>query len=278
MRYLHIEFKDAVLWAKNPKTKDFVRTETGYAKRSTVENGNFKEDITVFHISNMLHVMMGQRPVPSFRKVFYDKVDDIFDMANKSFIKINSPKQTFKRKGEEISEYLTETFTTSKPYWNSYQKPNSVQWFKVKKYLDEDYDLFVEKMNTSLGYDVTKKPFMDLQRLGMDNNKLKEVLGWLTQKRKTPLFNFLTKEEFDFSEITKNKNVNDLVISGVDKVSVLDGDILVPFNDEDLDRFVLSTATILDGGFAFIKRIVDENEIEDSELYTAVSELSTEKH
>ena len=81
-KYIKLSFRDAKLFPKNIKTKDFTsdlsvasknRLVLSRSKRCEGVNNNFKEPITVHQISNMLHTLIGERPVPSFRKVFYNK-------------------------------------------------------------------------------------------------------------------------------------------------------------------------------------------------------------
>jgi hypothetical protein len=287
-KYIKLSFKNAKLFPKNVKTKDFTRILSLNSKdnlyfsrcsRGLLEMASFKESITVHQISNMLHTLIGERPVPSFRKTFYNRNETIFELANKSYLKIDSPKTTKTRKDEVFETYIDEFTKTNKSASDSWTKPSSIQWFKIKKYMGVNYDEFIEIINSSLGYDVTKKPFETLlNSYSKEGVKLDIVINFLLDKKKTPIVNFLTKEIADRSEITKNGLLGETIISGIDNVYNISGEILVPYEQGFVDKLRKNTTNILDGGFVKIEGVFYEYELNDTDEFILVSEISDEKY
>ena len=88
MKYLILEFNNAGFFINHRGTKDKIYDIDGSRKRSNQDN--FEEPIHVNHISNMIHVLFGERPAPSNRFTFYGRVDYLFEKAQNSFIKIET--------------------------------------------------------------------------------------------------------------------------------------------------------------------------------------------
>ena len=287
-RYIKLSFKNAKLFPKNVKTKDFVSVIDVNAKnklyfsrrsRSSNEINSFKEPITVHQISNMLHAFIGERPVPSFRKTFYTRDEFLFDLANKSYLKINSPKSKKNIKGESVESYIDEFTKVNKSASDSWTKAPTIQWFKIKKFMGEYYDEFIILINLSLGYDVTKEPFENLKTLYVKEGvKLDDVIKFLLEKQKTPIVNFLQKESPDRSEITKNILLGETITSGIDTINNLSGEILVPYEQSFVDRLTKNSTNILDGGMVKIVGVFYEDELNDTENFVLVSKISDEKY
>jgi hypothetical protein len=169
-KFIKFSIKNAKLFPKNEKTKDFVRV-IGVNKdklifnresRANIKNSSFKETITVHQISNVLHVLIGERPVPSFRKTFYERNNSIFELANNTYLRIDSPKITIVRKGEIVETYIPEFIKLNKSANDSWKKDQSIQWFKIKKYMESSFDDFISLINIKLEYDVLSEPFENL--------------------------------------------------------------------------------------------------------------------
>ena len=287
-RYIKLSFKNAKLFPKNVKTKDFTRVLDVNSKdklyfnrvsRALLETTSFKEAITVHQISNVLHTLIGERPVPSFRETFYSRDESIFDLANNSYLKIDSARTTKTRKEEVFETYIDEFTKTNKSACNSWSKHPSIQWFKIKKYMGVNYDEFIEIINSSLSYDVTTKPFEHLLNLySKEGVKLDVVIKFLLEKKKTPIVNFLTKEIVDRSEITKNVLLGETLTNGIDNIYNISGEILVPYSQEFVDKITKNTTNILDGGFVKIECILYEDELNDTDNFMLVSDISDEKY
>jgi hypothetical protein len=287
-KYIKLSFKNAKIFTKNIKTKDFVSNLTvthknllvlSRSKRADGTNKNFKEPITVHQVSNMLHTLIGERPVPSFRNTFYSRDEKLFSLANDSFIRIDSPKTIKNIKNEEKNVFISEVIRTNKSANNSWAKPSQIHWFKIKKYMGDDFDKFINTINKALEYNVLNESFENLKdAYSIHGSKLDIVINYLKSIKKMPMVNFLTKSEVDRSEITRSSSIGECVNSGIDDVSVLDGEILVPYNDYFVSKLIVNSTNILDGGYVKILGIFYLDEIEDSLSFVKLSEISDEKY
>lgn len=287
-KFIKLSFKNAKLFPKNEKTKDFVnlinlnsknKLILKREKRTNLKFSSFKEPITVHQISNILHVLVGERPKSSFRESFYSRNDSIFQLANNSYLRINSPKTTIVKKDETIETYISEFTKLGKSASDSWKKDQTIQWFKIKKYMGPYFDEFITLINKSLGYDVLSQPFENLlNSKSKFGTKLDDVISYLFSKEKTPIVNFLTKEAPDRSEITKNILLGETIVSGIDKVFVINGEILVPYEQSFVDKLMKNTANLLDGGFVRIEGVFYDDELTDIDGFIKMSDISDEKH
>jgi len=287
-KFIKLSFQNAKWFPKNSRTKDFLGTLDSTnkgglyfkrTKRAEVENGNFVEAITVHHISNMLHTLIGERPVPSFRKTFYSRDEHVFNLANESYLKIDTPKVTKKVKDEIYEVYVDELIRVNKSADDSWLNPQSVQWFKVKKMMGVHFDDFIRMMNDALGYNVLSEPFERVLNIyNKYGSKLDNILSFLKEKRKMPISNFLTRNTLNRSEITSHTLLGETIISGIDRVHILSGEILVPYNEGFVNRIIKNTTNILDGGYVKIIGLFYEDEIYNVNDFIPVSEITDKKH
>ena len=287
-RYIKFSFHNAKLFPKNNKTKDFISnidvTKKGElffkrTKRAELEHNNFVEPITMYQISNMLHTLVGERPVPSFRYKFYSMDEKIFDLAKNSLLKIDSPKVSKIIKGETIETFIDELTKVNKSASNSWRKYNTIEWFKVKIMMDSYFDEFINLINNVLDYNVLDKQFEELLNIySVYGSKLDEVIQFLLKNKKTPIVNFLTKQTPERSEITKSKLLGETIVSGIDNAHFLNGEILVPYDESFTNRLIKNTTNILDGGYVKLDGIYYEDELCDLENFKLVSDISIEKH
>jgi hypothetical protein len=287
-RYIKFSFYNAKLFPKNIKTKDFV-SNIGVTKkdklifqrtkRAELEHGNFIEPITMYQISNMLHTLVGERPVPSFRYTFYSMDDNIFSLAKNSLLRIDSPKVTKIIKGETTETFIDEFTKVSKSADNSWRKYNTIQWFKVKVMMDIHFDEFINLINMSLGYNVLDKPFEDLlNSYSIHGSKLDEAIQFLLKNKKTPISDFLTKDNPDRSGITRYIALRETIVNGIDNVHILNGEILVPYDENFVNRLIKNTTNILDGGYVKLEGVYYEDELYNLDDFKLMSEISTEKY
>lgn len=127
MQYLKLSFKNA----------GFFESEKKNIKQNV--------SISVNQISNMLHVLMGERPVPSYRKdikIHFNIVDEIRTLAENSFIRIDSPMvlQFGKTNYHNKNFYNREFIQTNKNAWDSYRDMERcyISWDMLEKYLGEE--------------------------------------------------------------------------------------------------------------------------------------------
>lgn len=277
MKYLILDFQNARLF-DDKKTKDFIIGINGKEKRS--EALFFKESITAYQISNVIHVLFGERPVPSLRAVAYNKIDYIFEKAKESYLKIDSFMVFNKKKKQK--EFVYECVQVKKMAYNSWNTTTVVFWERVKKLLDSDevFNNFIYLLKEILNINPEDYTFDEVKEKlkHVDDSKKEYVFTYLKKQRKTSLISYLN-DTSDKVSINKNPRTALVVNRGIEKVFNLSGTIIVPITEEDVIKIKNSKghATILDGGLVSIRGIKDDNEI-NPEGFIKVSEISTEKY
>ena len=129
-KYLELHFRDAGLFRKHEDCRDIMFNMAGREKRKSVTE--FIEPITVHQISNMLHVLFGERPKPINRETEYNKIDYIFEKALASYLLI----ETYKTPN---GEYYKETIQTKKSVHNAWNTVSYMNWQRVKRLLGNDF-------------------------------------------------------------------------------------------------------------------------------------------
>jgi hypothetical protein len=102
-------------------------------------------------------------------------------------------------------------------------------------------------------------------------------------KRKiNSIYDYITQGKIGITNTAFNGKVGKTVNSSIHICNTLDGEILIPVNDKDIERlreYSSGSCTILDGGLVEIDRVLDESSIRTRDLedkYKKVSELSIE--
>lgn len=289
MRYLKVIFEDAALFRNNKMTKDIILLSRNNGKYSRLkkQKENFEEPLTVFQISNLIHVLFGERPVPTFRKVCYSPIDYYFEKANNSLLYIDSYKKYNKNK--EKFEFTNETLSTKKAVYNSHSKKVDINWFLIKKFLRAKdgsntlFNEFVFDCDKAFNLKVLNIPFYELRNLFLNNNyNTSNIIDKLSINEKKALSNYLTNKEKTGSEITTNYTYGVLRTynNGLDKITVLSGEILIPIDNDDIKIITKKSngiSTILDGGLVYIHSVLEDYEIDDKHKYNKVGEISLNK-
>ena len=126
-------------------------------------------------------------------------------------------------------------------------------------------------------------PFYELRNLFLNNNyNTSNIIDKLSINEKTALSNYLTNKEKTGSEITTNytNGVIRTYNNGLDKITVLSGEILIPIDNDDIKIITKNSngiSTILDGGLVYIHSILEDYEIDDKHKYNKVGEISLNK-
>jgi len=89
--FMVLKFKDAVLFRNHKDTKD--KLFLGNKDAGEIRKGlpQFESYLTHHQISNVLHVLFNERPVPFFGACVYQKQDRLIEKAKNSFLKIEVP-------------------------------------------------------------------------------------------------------------------------------------------------------------------------------------------
>lgn len=270
-KYLVLTFKNARLF----RTQDF--SFDMYGSQKSADAKMFEEPITVHQISNMIHVLFGERPVPSKREVLFKKNDYLFEKANQSYLKIDS----YKNYNEKHDRYdLSKEFMqTKKAVYNSHRSVGLVYWKRVSRYLGpEFYCYFLNELKNNFNItpaDMTFEKVKAFLNERKDDERVLKIYEMLSSNRKSALFNYIFKNQ---NQINETAGVRLTVINGVAKCTKLSGEILVPVNDSDLELLQKSKgcATLLDGGLVFIKRIQSAHTLNVSK-FQKVNQISLNK-
>jgi len=287
-KYLIVQFKNAGFFSYY-KTKDFVCIGKERTKRETMLR--FKEPITKYQVSNLIHVLFGDRPVPTFREVFYKPVPRYQQMAEDSYVKIDSYMKP--ESGKVPAHYPRETFSVRKAVSDAWNTQVTMYWEKLKLLLkkenDENPDWLYEEF-----LKVVKMVFKfnSIEEVSFENVKtkilkLKNENPAIYEKFIVPLWKLLEENYkkpveayvlYDFVDINKNKRTINVVAKGVDKITRISGTILIPVDDDDVEklRHTSGWATFLDGGYVKIENVADENTL-SPEGFIKVSDISIEK-
>jgi hypothetical protein len=285
MKYLKLKFENAKLFT-NKRTKDKIFD----GQYNIIERKNvpfYVEPVTINQISNMLHVLFNERPVPINRYCGYKKLDYYNEMAKNSYFLITTSKIG---KGDKAI-YPQEIMQIKKSIYNSWSPIYYMNWEVVKQFLRIDekndgvvslnYDLYTEFLKViKLEYNIypEKNIFTDLDSV-RDNitpnfltflNKLKKV-------KKTALTSYFLpdpKGQYLDLQLAQSPNSAITVTNGVEFVIKVSGEIVVPVTDEDIEKLQKSKgcATLLDSGLVYISKLVDETFKPYG--YTLVNELS----
>lgn len=291
-KYLYLEFSNAKLFRTHKGTKDFVNNITRIRRRDLPQ---FVEPITVHQVSNILHVLFGERPVNSIRDCFYESNEYLFKKALDSHLKINNVIR------ENGKGFIKEKTTLRKAVSDSFSKSVVIYWERFRHTMEDDFLELVNRIESIIEENPLNYPLKDIcermsarlsNALGKNVNeievkeldplvneiqdvKLKGLFFWLKSIKKTSVMMTLLVDHKKM-DINQSGTYKMTVISSIDNVSFLTGEILVPVSDNDLLKIDKTCATILDGGLIYIKDIVNGNEI-NNDGFIKVKNISTEK-
>ena len=292
-RFLILKFDDAKLYKTNKWTKDKIFDMLGSKRRDRF----FIEPITRYQVSNVLHVLFNERPVPSRKACFYEKNEYYFNKALNSFIKYDRSYSQLNERGERIKHTQVRSLTS--PLFNSWKKTVSANWKMLRILLGkENYDWFLDSLRNIFNIEptnftfneVTKKLNGVMKKYNLDRSS-ESILAADGDNPEIAFFqelynrNLASTLVYRFhdpksSKITSTKDALLLTINNyIEVCEKYSGRIMVPINDDDytfLKEKSKGVATILDGGFVWIEGVVDAN-FADLEGYIPVKDISTEE-
>lgn len=271
-KFLILGFKNATLFRKHKQTSDKI-FDGLHNTRDRKNEPEYIEPITYHQVSNVLHVLFGKRPVSNVRHSNYLKDSYIEQKAKDSFIRIDSYKN-------DKNEYQTEIKHLNKACYNSTNPQSFMNWERSRKLLgDVLFNQFSAVINQVFGVDVTDVSFNDIREKILVTNdiRLYVIFNTLKLKKKKSFY-----DSFYGNRSKANENVETkiTIINGIDSVSKLEGVIVVPISEQDLNiiRNNSGIATILDGGMVYIKDIKESNFINTERMgLTKLSDINTKK-
>jgi len=269
-----LDFKGGGIFRNHPKSRD--KSYDLLAKKNLPRSSmkQFIEPITVYQVSNVVHVLFGERPTPTLRVVCYDRVEYLFEKAKNSFLRIDTPKT---KNGNLIGEVII----TNKSSWNSWSTEINANWKVIENYLEEDY---FKKLKTVLsdvfGESVLSETFLSLipKIKNSEDERLIEFMADISINGKKAFKDLIESTNPNVkSNINRSKRSLLTTPNGLDTIYRLSGKIMVPVTDEDLIKLSNNSgfATFLDGGYLTIESIKDSDSVDDYG-FTKVSDISIE--
>lgn len=277
-QFLILDFQNAKWFQAKIKAdgtsyQDTTDKSFDYGKNIEIKRANlscYKEPITVHQISNMLHVLFNERPVPKNRTISYGRIEYLFDKALQSYLRINELGKNEEKKGDTvIVKYDTEVSHIKKSLHDSFGK-YQLTWVFIKRYLrkyvdgvadDSIYDEFrriLKSMNIDESLSVEEVSAITHKSYAPE---LTAFLVDLSEKGKTPMRNAFIGDKkhnkISFTGFGQSKTTPIMVNTGVDEIVRLSGRIAVPVNNDDIEKLrgTKGCARILEDGLVTIKGI-----------------------
>jgi len=272
-----VKFKNARIFGDPRRSSDKMISGRMKIDRSIAPRINIPEgSLDTRHVSNLLHVLAGERPVPTLRKSCMQKDQQIYDLAKESLVKV-----------DEVSGGETKTIRKAvKDSWNTVLlwyhlngkdvkiKGGLIYHDRMRRYLGDDlYERFMRVLKEISGCSDPRRDFSAHKAIEYLNahNQDKRVVSLIAQCRalhRTSFANLLEPNgnigSIDIHQGKSDSKINTLVVNcGIEEVKIISGTIFVPINSMAiLDRFKNGggVATFLEGGFAYIEGVDDWSE------------------
>ena len=277
MRYLHLKFKNCGLICCKKSPIQHLNRDDGEFGKHTADGKSVGHDLTnpipYTLLSNVLHVLCGEIPVPSKRKTIFKRIKELDDIAKEAYIKYDYDLKLTEKGYPKWSE----NFQTNKWNWNCGKKITTN--FKIYNgeiktcngvynhdYLkrafnnNEEYHLLLDFIKDIIGYNPTQKimsdVIYDLSKHWEDEGfkeKVNEFIGTINLNGgwKNALFNIKCT--------TANSYVQSrtpvFVSRGVANITHLDGEIVVGIDNDNIINKINhgeGFATLLEGGIVYV--------------------------
>lgn len=290
-----LRYVDAKLFANFSKKNGGESSKCdGYgcdSKGRSVSHKRYSYDFNhmTFHvsqISNMLHVLCNERPVPTLRQHagVLKRCDAVYDLAKDSRIKVETPSQSVVSGGKSL--YPKETFTIRKCKANSWRANGEVievggikrkigdgylTWDNICAYLDFELFADLHRILLRVCLDYRSRTVKEVFETYYADEELQSFLDTCASNNKTSLFNLLSmsvvgNKGVELGRIVKSSEyISDralkyksLLTTGIETVYNLSGYIYVPVSKNDIDMFKKGNgfATLCEGGVVHIEKIV----------------------
>lgn len=296
MKEVTIKIKSAKI--VNTDCKGKFKT-VGFDGSPTVTTNDMENLIHFNHISNMIHVMMGSRPVSSRYQSRYEKSSRLDDIVKRGLIHYDNVVRInyTTKKGDEKICYNNEFTQGNKPFYNSNrngcgiiasngEKTQSfLTWSKIKEksLYSKQYVEALEVLNAFGEFINSKNVQKDysLVDLLIVIREYEEWVNKLTQiKELSPITNFVFKlEKGDgLTNICSNNSINRAALSNINAVTPkvsIDATIVLFLEDEDAVNLLnaKSISSFLDNGYAEIVKIEDISHYDEDTFEENIEEM-----
>jgi hypothetical protein len=232
------------------------------------------------HVSNVLHVLMGERPVPTIRKTLLKPDVSIQEASKKARVVIDTPSN---ERGYEGGEMMTARKTV-KDAWQTARisyffggapvqiKGGLLYWARLERLLGEallnDFINTVKSITgeSNVTRNISAHRAIEILHDNYDLSQTQAFCQTCIKAMRTALVNIIdpkaNKESITFHTGVGSKLNIHMVNSGPENITKISGTIFVPVNEELLSRLSkgCGTATILEGGLAYIEGIEEWSE------------------
>jgi hypothetical protein len=289
--YLLLEFKDAglILDNKSQRPKEgwkHALNEFGVNSNVPTRNIDYDTPIGVSQVSNMLHVMFGLAPKPTYRRSAIERCEQIYEIAKKARIRYyDACDENIYEKSEVLStaKYQVDSHRTPKARIGDKIYLGVYSWSYLSKWLtsraDEEFssELFSVLSEVLECDDVRKTYMFEDAVLGLrkfyddeigyynderlidffDKHGEKKIVNFIGSHYACLLFGRPHNSSMEKSSNTPYKYPTPLLIDrGVSqRVAKLSGEILVEIDDETLVERLHQVGilpTLLDGGIVTV--------------------------
>lgn len=285
---LLIKFTNAGVFSETRRSSDKMYDLDGKTKRKDAPVMQIPaRKFDWRHVSNVLHVLMGERPVPTIRRTLLKPDLSIQEAAKKARVVIDTP---CNERGYEGREMITARKTV-KDAWQTARisyflggtpfqiKGGLLYWARLERLLGEGLlNDFIDTVQSITGERNVTRNISAHRAIEIlhDNYELRQTQVFCqkcVKAMRTALVNIIdpkaNKESITFHTGVGSKLNIQMVNSGRENIVKISGTIYVPVNDDLVSRLSkgCGTATILEGGLAYIEGIEEwsENLVFDAE-------------
>jgi hypothetical protein len=223
------------------------------------------ESIHVSFINNVIHVLCGLRPKSKYRQTIVKQQNNITEIAQRSFVKIESLILRHPKSNKNISFETQQTIKCIPNCWNI---NTTLSWLRMKYWLTNQlYEMLIVIANNYCNNNALSLPIenvIDILRLNNKNSDIQDLIKLSLKDKCTDLAHLLQNNEYKHHLQQAGYNglgafLKTLVTKSIAKITRIDGNIYIPLFKEELELFEHGTgyATLFDGGIVLINDIID---------------------
>jgi len=225
------------------------------------------------HVSNVLHVLMGERPVPTIRKTLLKPDMSIQEASRAAFVVIDTPCDALSP-NEMITarKAVKDAWATAKIAYFLGSKPVLVKggllyWARLGRLLgDELLNDFINAIQSIMNErnvtrNITVHRAIEIMHDNYDSPRVRIFCQKCIKAKRTSLVNLINPDG-NKDSITFHQNVGSklniiMVNSYPEYIKKISGTIIIPLDEILIARLSngCGVATILEGGFAYIEGI-----------------------
>lgn len=233
------------------------------------------------HVSNILHVLMGERPVPTIRRTLLKPDKAIHEAAKEALVVIDAP---ISDKGKyacvetiNARKSVSDAYQTSKTVYHLGGQPVSIKggliyWRRLERLLGPRLlKVFVDTVqgitkDADIIGSMTAQRAIEILHDNYDSPKVRIFCEKCLEAKLTTIVNIINpcgnRNSITIHSDNRTKLNMQIIGSGPEKIIRLSGKIFVPLEDNLLARLEngCGVATVLEGGMAYIAGIDDWSE------------------